>query len=174
MWLNKIFYKGKKLTVKCEWRNTVDSLGIIYYCRNKHYFKCCVCVCMYCHCSVTKLCSTLCDPIDCRPQGSSVHGDIQARIPERVVISYSRGSSQPRDWTCIGKWILHQSQQGSPTCIYMFCSVTESCPALCDPMGYIVHKAPLPPHHLLEFAQILSNVFIMLSIYLYMCMYLYI
>ena len=74
----------------------------------------------------------------------------------------------------LGKWILHQSQQGSPTCIYMFCSVTESCPALCDPMGYIAHKAPLPPHHLLEFAQILSNVFIMLSIYLYMCMYLYI
>ena len=33
--------------------------------------------------------------------GSSVHGIFQARIMEWVVISYSRGSSWPRDWTCI-------------------------------------------------------------------------
>ena len=44
-------------------------------------------------------CPTLCDPIDCSPPGSSVHGILQARILEWVAISYSRGSSQPRDWT---------------------------------------------------------------------------
>ena len=42
---------------------------------------------------------TLCDPMDCRPPGSSVHGILQARILERVAIPFSRGSSQPRDWT---------------------------------------------------------------------------
>ena len=40
---------------------------------------------------------TLCDPMDCSPPGSSVHGILQARILEWVAISFSRGSSQPRD-----------------------------------------------------------------------------
>ena len=40
---------------------------------------------------------TLCDPMDCSPPGSSVHGILQARILDWVVISSSRGSSQPRD-----------------------------------------------------------------------------
>ena len=43
--------------------------------------------------------STLCDPMDCSSPGSSVQGISQARILERVAISFSRGSSQPRDWT---------------------------------------------------------------------------
>ena len=38
-----------------------------------------------------------CDPIDCSPLGSYVHGISQARILEWVAISPSRGSSQPRD-----------------------------------------------------------------------------
>ena len=41
----------------------------------------------------------LCDPVDCSPPGSSVHGTLQARILERVAISSSRRSSRPRDWT---------------------------------------------------------------------------
>ena len=40
---------------------------------------------------------TLCDPMDCSPPGSSVHGILQARIVEWVAIPFSRGSSQPRD-----------------------------------------------------------------------------
>ena len=36
--------------------------------------------------------------MDCSPPGSSVHGILQTRIPERVAISFSRGYSQPRDW----------------------------------------------------------------------------
>ena len=42
-----------------------------------------------------------CDPMDCSKPGSSVHGILQARILEWVAISYSRGSSQPRGWTCV-------------------------------------------------------------------------
>ena len=52
-----------------------------------------------CVCLVVQLCLTLCDPMACSPPGSSVHGISQARILEWVVISSSRGSSQPRDLT---------------------------------------------------------------------------
>ena len=48
---------------------------------------------------VAQPCPTLCDPMDCSPPGSSVHGILQARILEWVAISFSRGSSQPRDQT---------------------------------------------------------------------------
>ena len=43
--------------------------------------------------------STLCDPMDCSPPGSSVHGVSQARILEWIGISFSRGSSKPRSPT---------------------------------------------------------------------------
>ena len=51
------------------------------------------------------------DPMDCSPPGFSVHGNFQARILEWVAITFSRGSSQLRDWTlvscvfCISRWI---------------------------------------------------------------------
>ena len=48
---------------------------------------------------VAQLCPTLCDPMDCSLPGSSVHGIFQARIMEWVAISFSRGSSWPRDQT---------------------------------------------------------------------------
>ena len=48
---------------------------------------------------VTQLCPTLCDPMDCSLPGSSVHGIFQARELEWVAISFSRGSSWPRDRT---------------------------------------------------------------------------
>ena len=50
-------------------------------------------------CLVTQLCQILCDPMDCSPPGSSVHGDSQARILEWVAMPFSRGSTQPRDQT---------------------------------------------------------------------------
>ena len=48
-----------------------------------------LCACML----VAQLYLTLCDPMDCRPLGSSVHGILQARILEQIAISFSRGSS---------------------------------------------------------------------------------
>ena len=47
-------------------------------------------------CSVTKLCPTLCDPMDYSLPGSFVHGIFQARILEWIAISFLRGSSRPR------------------------------------------------------------------------------
>ena len=59
---------------------------------------CCAVLCL-----VDQLCPTLCDPIDYSPQGSSDHGILQARILEWVAISFSRGSSQPRDRTQVSR-----------------------------------------------------------------------
>ena len=52
-----------------------------------------------CLCLVTHSCPTLCDPTDSSLPGSSVHGILQARIPEWIAVLSSRGSSQPRDQT---------------------------------------------------------------------------
>ena len=50
---------------------------------------------------VAQSCPTLCDPMDCSPPGSSVHGIFQAVVLEWIAISFSRGSSQPRDQTLV-------------------------------------------------------------------------
>ena len=52
---------------------------------------------------VAQSCPTLCDPMDCHLPGSSVHGIFQARALEWVAISFSRGSSQPRDQTRVSR-----------------------------------------------------------------------
>ena len=44
---------------------------------------------------------TLCNPMDCNLPGSSVQGTLQVRIFKWVAISFSRGSCQPRDQTCV-------------------------------------------------------------------------
>ena len=48
---------------------------------------------------VAQSCPTLFDPMDCNVPHSSVHGIFQARVWEWVAISFSRGSSQPRNQT---------------------------------------------------------------------------
>ena len=52
-------------------------------------------------------CLTLCNSMNCSSPDSSVHGISQARILEWVAISFSRGSSWTRDWTCLSSvsWI---------------------------------------------------------------------
>ena len=52
-------------------------------------------------CLVAQLCLTLCAPMDYSLPSSSVHGIFQARILEWVDIPSCRGSSQPRDRTCV-------------------------------------------------------------------------
>ena len=53
----------------------------------------------HCFCLAAQSCPTLCDPMDCSPPGSSVHGVLQATILEWVAMPFSKGSSQPRDQT---------------------------------------------------------------------------
>ena len=76
---------------------------------------------------IAQLCLTLCNPIDCSPLGSSVHGVFQARILEWVAISFSRGSSWPRDQTqvsCIAGRLFVLSVQFSSvqllSCVWLF------------------------------------------------------
>ena len=52
---------------------------------------------------VAQSCLTLCNPMDCSPPGSSLHGILQARLLEWVAISFSRVSSQPRDRTQVSR-----------------------------------------------------------------------
>ena len=79
----------------------------------------CVCVCVW---SVAQSYATLCGPMDCHPPGSSAHGVFRAGILEYGAISYSRGSSQPRDPThvsslsCIGKRILYRYKMFRELC----------------------------------------------------------
>ena len=65
-------------------------------------------------------CSTLCNPMDCSPPGSSVYGILQA-ILEWVAMPSCKGSSLLRDGShvssvsCIGRWVLYHSRHlGSP------------------------------------------------------------
>ena len=77
---------------------------------------------MACACSVTQSCLTLCDSMDCNPPRSSVHGIFQARMPEWVAITFSRGSSRPRDRTqvsCVSwiGWLFTNEPSGKAICV---------------------------------------------------------
>ena len=78
-------------------------------------------------------CPMLSGSTNCSPPGSSADGVFQARILEWVSISFSRRSSQPRDWTrvsrisWIGRQILNQLRHLSANSL-------QSCPTVCDPL----------------------------------------
>ena len=69
--------------------------------------KCCsLCPCRFekkSESEVAQSCPTLCDPVGRSLPGSSVHGILQARKLGSVAISFSRGSSRPRDQTRISR-----------------------------------------------------------------------
>ena len=75
---------------------------------------------------VTQVSLTLCKSLDCSLTGSLVHGISQAKILEWVAISYSRGSSQPRDRTrvscfsCIGRQILYHCTTWEAFNVYLW------------------------------------------------------
>ena len=72
---------------------------------------------------VIQLCVILCDPVDCSPSGSSVHGILQARILVWVAMPSCRGSSRPRDQThiscgsCIVGGSFTTEPRGSPNIV---------------------------------------------------------
>ena len=77
---------------------------------------------------VAQSCPTLCDPMNYSLPGSSIHGIFQARVLEWVAISFSRRSSQPRDWTqvsrivgrCFTVWATRVAYLQMATFIHMF------------------------------------------------------
>ena len=103
---NLFIAQGTLLNVLCwpKWEGNTE----------KHIYICvclCMCVCVSdslcctvetnttckATCLIAQSCPTLWDPMDCSPSGFSVHGISQARILEHDVISFSRGSSRPRN-----------------------------------------------------------------------------
>ena len=85
------------LAVSGEWALSTDLMGLVH---------------AYVHAKLLKLRLTLCDAMDCSPPGCSVRGISQARIMEWVAISFSRGSSRPRDKTqvsCTAQILYHLS-----------------------------------------------------------------
>ena len=87
--------------------------GLLCFHTNCDFFFLCV--------LVTQSRPTLCKPTDCSLTGSSVYGILQGRILEWLAIPFSRGSSQPRNWTlvsCIGGrfytiWASGKNTRGS-------------------------------------------------------------
>ena len=94
------------------------------------FLSCIYIFCVYVHvCTKSlRLCLTFCDLIDYNPTGSAVHGISQARILEWVAISFSRQSSQPRDWSHIfclaGRFFT--SEPPGKLCSYLICFLVNS------------------------------------------------
>ena len=74
---------------------------------------------------VAQLCPTLCEPMN-----YTVHGILQARMLEWVAVAFSRGSSQPRDWTqvpCIAGGFFTSEPPGKPKSLSMIVSRNQIC-----------------------------------------------
>ena len=85
--------------------------------------------------SVTQSCPTLCNSMDCSLLASSVYGIFQARKLEWVAISFSRGSSWPRDPTCvscIGRLILYHCATWKVTLRYSIPAGSDSKESTCS------------------------------------------
>ena len=86
-------YQAKDLQPPNTWRFHLTWSYYQHLPISTHIYAVCVCV--------SQSCLTLCDPMDHTPPGSSVRGILQARILEWAAIPICRGSSWPRDWTCV-------------------------------------------------------------------------
>ena len=92
---------------------------------------------------VAQWCLPLCGPVDYSLPGSSVHGILQARVLERVAISFSRRSSRPRDrirvsciaGRCFTVWATREAPRGGQSsCLWPPCQqVSDSTPSACMP-----------------------------------------
>ena len=85
--------------------------------------------------------------MDCSPPGSSVHATLQARILERVTISFSRGSSRPRDWTHIsctaGRFFSTEPPESPIFTLFSFyswgCSIGGWAPSRCSTDSFFIN-----------------------------------
>ena len=114
-------------------------------------------------CSTLSLqsCPILCDPMDCNPPGSSVHGILQATILEWVAMPSSRGSFWPRNQThtpsvpFIGRWALyHSATWEAPNSLVGL--VKEKI--VCVSIAFNLCVSPLSPGSVFPSARISSRV----------------
>ena len=90
--INEIHWKPQLLQPQ-YWSMERSHFSTVKPDHRSHNVLCCA--------KLLQSCPTLCNPMDCSPQSSFVHGILQARILEWVAISSCRGSSRPKDQTCI-------------------------------------------------------------------------
>ena len=134
----------RKLKVEVKWHivwvlRLATLSDNVYMCVCIKYIKCiykCIWVYACVRAKSLQLCLTLCDPMDYSPSDSSVHSILQARILEWIVMTFFRGSSQPRDlllWQADSLPLSHQgisyeciclqyiyNDKLSPTCMLTF------------------------------------------------------
>ena len=146
-------------TVRMAQRLVHQKMVLLYPCAHASWTMCDLCCGVYqrthicriyiyvlCCAKLLQLCPALCNPVDCSPPGSSVHGMLQARILEWVSMPSSKGSSQPRDLPNPGikprslalrAVSLLLSHQGSPP----LSSIPVRLPFLCSTglLDFLVH-----------------------------------
>ena len=86
----------------CPWLNHCTVQKTTQHCE--------LTVCRWVLDTLARLCPVFCGPMGYSWPGSSVHGIFRASVPEWVRISYSRGSSWPRDRTCVS-WVSCTGRQ---------------------------------------------------------------
>ena len=96
---------------------------------------------------VTQSCPTLCDPLDCSLPGSS-HGIFQARVLEWVAISFSRGSSPPRDRTWVSRIVGRSFTIWATREVVIHAAAAakslQSCLTMCNPIDNSPPGSPVP------------------------------
>ena len=102
-----------------------------------------------------------CDPMGCSPPGSAVHGISQARIVEWVAVSFSRGSSRPRNRTWVS-WVhslpteLREKSHAPGQTVKWWSTELQcqpgnkSCPYLPGPCAHLLRPSPRGPAHPLQ------------------------
>ena len=141
---NKLVFYFLQIRTRVELLERVVVLFVLFWGTSILFSIVCLSV-LFAH-----FCPTLCNPMDCSHQTQlSLHGIFQARILEWVSISSFRGSSQPRDWTCIfyitGR-LFTTEPPGSPI-------LHSGCTNFCSNQQYIKFLFSLHPcqHLLLTF-----------------------
>ena len=122
------------------------------------------------HAKSLRSCPTLCDPVHSSLPGSSVRGILQVIILEWVAISFSRGSSQPRDWTQVSRiagrhfnlWATRDEHYRNPTPILNHVVLSHQ-PWLSSP--HLDYFKANPKHQIISFINIKVETFLYHKIY---------
>ena len=124
------------------WNRSMGVMKLWSYTNNIQHFNIqpnCMAICpsvlyLLCVCLVAQSWLTLCNPIDCSPPGSSVHGILQARTLEWVAFPFSRGLSDPRikpkSPELQADFLPLEPHQRSPMMLIRWCYFKSSQPAL--------------------------------------------
>ena len=116
MWFPVTYMKDLAASVVCAFTSSAHSVFLLFYLdlffSAPFDLKCTLSCCFECiFVSKAKVkvkslsCVRLFVTMNCSLPGSSVHGIFQARVLEWVAISFSRGSSRPRDWTLVSRTV---------------------------------------------------------------------